>query len=142
MMMLRLKHCSSGRANEIDLAGWNAVADALKEAKSIASLNGVDDCAKLFAGDQHIVNLARKSLHEKEAVIIVARLLERSAKTLKTLDLRYWSSCAPALLLMSWKEVQRACAPTGIVMLSYDAPFSSPKSFSLSLRKRENQCNI
>jgi hypothetical protein len=28
------------------------------------------------------------------------------------------------------------------VMLSYDAPFSSPKSFSLSLRKRENQCNI
>ena len=76
------------RQNGLDAAAWHQVMDGLEAFSSITSLNGLDGVGGLFAGSQTEVQLGGKGLAEKEAVVAVARLLERSRATLTRLDLR------------------------------------------------------
>jgi hypothetical protein len=55
---------------------------------SITSLNGLDGVGGLFTGGQIEVLLGSKGLGQNEAVVAVARLLDRSRMTLTRLDLR------------------------------------------------------
>ena len=76
------------RSNGIDTAGWHAVMDGLAAAAAVTSLNGVDGLGGLSGGGQAEAALANKGLEEKEAAVMVARLLRRSVGTLARLDLR------------------------------------------------------
>ena len=75
------------RRNNIDEAGWLAVVDGLKSATSIKSLNGVDGLDKIFAGNVEAV-LSKRGLREREATVVIMRLLLRSKTKLVKLDLR------------------------------------------------------
>jgi hypothetical protein len=74
--------------------------DGLEAVTSVTSLNGLDGVGGLFAGSQTEVQLDGKGLVEKEAVVAVARLLERSRATLTRLDLR----CCAGLQLLGAKS--------------------------------------
>jgi hypothetical protein len=76
------------RRNGLDAAAWHQVMDGLEAVTSVTSLNGLDGVGGLFAGSQAEVLLGGKGLGEKEAVVVVARLLARSGATLTRLDLR------------------------------------------------------
>jgi hypothetical protein len=68
--------------------GWEGVAAGLEGVTSVTSLNGVEGCGPLFAGGQTEIDMPGKRLREREAAVVVARLLLRSADTLQKLDLR------------------------------------------------------
>jgi len=94
----------------MDSASWHAVLDGLAAVTSITCFNDVSNLGGPFAGRQEEVDLSNTSLREKEAVVVVSRLLTRSQWTLKALDLR----CSfPALLLTTNHHF-------------YDSPQSSP----------------
>ena len=74
------------RGNQLGVAGWAAVADALERVTCLTRLNGCGDYAAIRAG-----GLRELYLYGTELGVWAARFLERSASTLTTLDVR----CAP-----------------------------------------------
>ena len=76
--------CPCRRKNQLDVAGWAAVADALERVTSLTSLNGCDKYAAIRAGGLRKLELDGKW----ELGVWAARFLERSGSTLTTLDLR------------------------------------------------------
>ena len=71
------------RANQVDAAGWTAVADALESLTSLTSLNGYSAYPSIRAGGQ-----TKLALGGTELAVAVARYLPRSADSLTALDLR------------------------------------------------------
>jgi hypothetical protein len=71
------------RENELGVAGWAAVADALERVTSLTSLNGCDEYASIRAG-----GLTAMKLGGTELGVWAARFLKQSGSTLTTLDLR------------------------------------------------------
>jgi hypothetical protein len=73
-----------GRGNQLGVAGWAVVTDALEHVTSLTSLNGCCQYTAIRAG-----GLAELKLNETwELGVWAARFLERSASTLTTLDVR------------------------------------------------------
>ena len=64
------------------------MAAGLEGVTSVTSLNGVEGCGPLFAGGQTEIDMKGTGLRAREAVVVFARLLLRSANTLNKLDLR------------------------------------------------------
>jgi hypothetical protein len=79
---------ASGRGNQLDLAGWAAVADALERVTCLTSVNGCGQFAAIRAG-----GLREMQLGGTELGVWAARFLERSGATLTTLDVRYAYGC-------------------------------------------------
>jgi hypothetical protein len=71
------------RGNQLGLAGWAAVADALERVTCLTSLNGCGQYAAIRAG-----GLREMQLGGTELGLWAARFLERSGATLTTLDVR------------------------------------------------------
>ena len=71
------------RDNQLGADGWTAVADAMEGVTSLTSLNGCDTWRAIRGGGQTEIMLGWTELG-----VWVGRYLERSAKTLITLDLR------------------------------------------------------
>ena len=80
--------CTVCRGNHLGHSGWDVVMDNLSALTSVTSFNGMADLGTLFMGGQTNVNLRNKDLSTNEAVVAVARLLQRSDTTLIKLDLR------------------------------------------------------
>ena len=64
--------------------------DGLEMVTSIDTLNSVDRLESLFAGKVVEANLSDKGLLEREATVVVSRLLIRSENTLEILNLRWY----------------------------------------------------
>jgi hypothetical protein len=77
-----------GRKCCLDADDWHQIMDGLEAVTSITSLNGLDGFGRLFAGGQTQLQLQKKRLVSREALVAVARLLGRSRATLTRLDLR------------------------------------------------------
>jgi hypothetical protein len=71
------------RGNQLGVADWAALADALEPVRSLVSLNGCSQYAAIRAGGLREMNLCGTELG-----VWAARFLERSASTLTTLDIR------------------------------------------------------
>ena len=76
------------RQNDIDAAGWDIVVKLTAKVSSISSLNDVEGMKQLIAGERRILNFKDRDLRQKDAVDVFSRLLMRSAKTLRELDVR------------------------------------------------------
>ena len=64
--------------------------DGFEMVTSIDTLNSVDRLESLFAGKVVEANLSNKGLLEREATVVVSRLLIRSENTLEILNLRWY----------------------------------------------------
>ena len=73
------------RGNQLDAAGWAAVADALERVTTLKSLNGCGQYAAILDGGMKKMTLEK----EWELGVWATRYLERSASTLTVLDIRY-----------------------------------------------------
>jgi hypothetical protein len=73
----------SCRGNQLGVAGWKEVADALEHIPSLTSLNGCTDYEAIRKG-----GVKKMELEETELGLWAARFFERSAKTLTMLDVR------------------------------------------------------
>ncbi len=71
------------RGNQLDVAGWAEVADALEHITSLTSLNDCTDYAAIRKG-----GLKEMELDLTELGVWAARFFEKSAKTLTLLDVR------------------------------------------------------
>ena len=76
------------RQNNIDAAGWDIVVKLTAKVSSISSLNDVEGMKQLIAGERKILVFKDRDLRQKDAVAVFSRLLMRSAKTLRDLDVR------------------------------------------------------
>ena len=72
------------RGNQLGVAGWAAVADALERVTSLTRLNGCGQYAAIRAG-----GLREMRLGGTELGVWAGRFLERSGATLTTLDVRW-----------------------------------------------------
>ncbi len=72
------------RGNQLGLAGWAAVADALERVTALTSLNGCGQYAAIRVGGLRELTLKK----EWELGVWAARFLERSGATLTWLDVR------------------------------------------------------
>ncbi len=72
------------RGNQLDVAGWAAVADALMGITSCTSLNGCDQFAAMREGGLRVMTLER----EWELGSCAWKFVERSSSTLTKLDVR------------------------------------------------------
>ncbi len=72
------------RRNQLGVAGWAAVVDALERVTCLTSLNGCGQYAAIRAGGLRELTLEQ----EWELGVWAARFLERSGATLTTLDVR------------------------------------------------------
>ena len=81
---LSLRAITVRRCNDLAVAGWAAVADALECVTSVTSLNGCGQYAAIRAGCLTELKLDK----EWELVVWAARYLPRSADTLTALDIR------------------------------------------------------
>ncbi len=75
---------SSLRENQLDVACWTSLSEALEQVTSLTSLNGCDQYAAIRDGGLAEIKL----LKEWELGIWAARFLGRSASSLTKLDLR------------------------------------------------------
>ena len=73
------------RGNQLGVAGWAAVADALERVTSLTRLNGCGQYAAIRAGGLREMRLRS----EWELGVWAGRFLERSGATLTTLDVRW-----------------------------------------------------
>ena len=82
------------RGNQLGIAGWTALAEALECVTSLTSLNGSDQYAAIRAGGQ-----AELDLGGTELGVWATRFLKQSASTLTTLDVR----CSLGMMRM-WRD--------------------------------------
>jgi hypothetical protein len=75
------------RQNQLEPAGWHTLMDGLSAITTLTSFNGVN-FGRLFAGGQIEALLIDQALGRHEAVVAMARLLQRSCDSLTRLDLR------------------------------------------------------
>ncbi len=80
------KPVSVHRGNQLNVAGWAAVADALERVTSLTSLNGCGQYGGIRAGGLRELKLNKE--WELPVGVWAARFLERSGATLTVLDLR------------------------------------------------------
>jgi hypothetical protein len=79
------------RGNQLGVAGWAAVADALERVTCLTSLNGCGQYAAIRA-----VGLRELTLEKEwELGVWAVRFLERSGATLTTLDVRCGARWTP-----------------------------------------------
>ena len=78
-----LRSASPCRGNGIEKDGWNALMDALINCPQLSTLNGCAAYAALVAGGCEALNLSGY-----EIGLAAERLLQRSASTLTSLNLR------------------------------------------------------
>ena len=71
------------RGNQLDVAGWNEMANALDHIPSLTSLNECTDYAAIRKG-----GVKKMELDETELGLWAARYFEKSATTLTMLDVR------------------------------------------------------